>query len=1143
MNQESFQYNDVNGTGTDSESPSSGRCPVEQQRRLGRHPVTADKSRRRWSKEINMVIMECYFRCKPVDENGVPVRGYRQRMYKEWQERGPFTSTEQRIADQARAIRKNGWLTDMELEGIKRKVLNDDIQEGQANVERQDLNLTMYSEESNEVNNIEEKPADDSCHWEQIRQYPELNDDENGILNRLLEIMSNKEYTEITSFKKIDRWKLNIITQKVNKVCTYIETDNITQTNSLLRAASTLVGEILGLTIRGRIYQQKEPWWKRRIERSIKELRKHISILDRERKGELRSRMKYLELNKQYKLDKKGILIVIEELKQRLQTKTAKIKRYEQRINQFRQNRLFSTDKKKFFQEIDGTSRWDKVVPNAEESLRFWGGIWSDGDRHHNKEAEWLKNLKEEYSNDDLEQENVRITIEQVKNGCRKFPNWKAPGPDGVQGFWFKRVTSCHERIARQLNILIMNNDTLLPEWMTVGRTILCQKDPTKGNEVSNFRPISCLPLMWKLMTSILANNMYAYLEENSLLPSEQKGCRRKSRGTKDQLLIDQMILRDCKRRHTNLAMAWLDYRKAYDMVPHSWILECMEMFGIAENVRKFVAGSMKRWKTKLISSGEYLGTVNIRRGIFQGDSLSPLLFVISMIPLTLILRGVNAGYEFKGKKAKVNHLFFMDDLKLFGRTKDQIDSLVKTVHLFSGDIGMTLGVNKCSVVVMKRGKLTECDGIQLPNGEVIKQVEKAGYKYLGVLELDGVMESDMKEKFRKEYFRRFKVIFKSGLNDKNKCLAANMWAVSLLRYSGGILRWTKEELKRMDTKTRKIMTIHGALHPKSDVDRIYVPRGKGGRGLISCEGCIRGEENSLGWYIRNSSEYILQVLSESNIIDTETSTEPEEFKKVAIDELKNKWREKRMYGQFVREIKEDINESKSWNWVKNSDLKSSTTALIFSAQEQALRTNYTKFHIDKTSESPLCRLCGIKGESISHLISECSKLAQKQYKERHDSVAQNIHWELCGMYGFERENKWYDHIPQSVIENEETKILWDFTIQCDRYVQNRRPDIVVIEKSKQECKIIDIAVPNDNRVGSKEQEKIEKYQDLRQEIAHLWGMKKVQVIPIVIGALGMISQRLETWLGKIGVSIRTETLQKSTLLGTARILRRTLDM
>ena len=111
------------------------------------------------------------------------------------------------------------------------------------------------------------------------------------------------------------------------------------------------------------------------------------------------------------------------------------------------------------------------------------------------------------------------------------------------------------------------------------------------------------------------------------------------------------------------------------------------------------------------------------------------------------------------------------------------------------------------------------------------------------MLGLDGVTESDIQEKFRKEYFRRFEVIFKSDLNDKNKFLAAHMWAVSLLRYSREIIRWIIEELKRMDTKTRKIMTIHGAIHPKSDVDRIYVPRGKGSRGLISSEWCTRGEE------------------------------------------------------------------------------------------------------------------------------------------------------------------------------------------------------------------------------------------------------------------------------------------------------------
>ena len=138
-----------------------------------------------------------------------------------------------------------------------------------------------------------------------------------------------------------------------------------------------------------------------------------------------------------------------------------------------------------------------------------------------------------------------------------------------------------------------------------------------KGNAVDNFRPISCLPLLWKLMTGIIAESMYGILESNNILPNEQKGCKRESRGTKDQLLIEKMVLKDCKRRHTNLAMPWIDYRKALDMVPHSWIIECLEIFGIARNVEQFIRWSMAQWKTELTSCGERLGHVHIRRGIF----------------------------------------------------------------------------------------------------------------------------------------------------------------------------------------------------------------------------------------------------------------------------------------------------------------------------------------------------------------------------------------------------------------------------------------------------------------------------------------------------------------------------------------------
>ena len=124
-----------------------------------------------------------------------------------------------------------------------------------------------------------------------------------------------------------------------------------------------------------------------------------------------------------------------------------------------------------------------------------------------------------------------------------------------------------HKRIADQLNELL-NDKNDIPKWMNTGRTILCHKDPGKGNAVDNHRPITCLPLMWKLLTGMISNALHDFMESSSKLPIEQKGCRRKSGGTKDQLLIDKTVLNDCRRRHTNLGMTWIDYKKAYDMPP-----------------------------------------------------------------------------------------------------------------------------------------------------------------------------------------------------------------------------------------------------------------------------------------------------------------------------------------------------------------------------------------------------------------------------------------------------------------------------------------------------------------------------------------------------------------------------------------------
>ena len=166
------------------------------------------------------------------------------------------------------------------------------------------------------------------------------------------------------------------------------------------------------------------------------------------------------------------------------------------------------------------------------------------------------------------------------------------------------------------------------------------------------------------------------------------------------------------------------------------------------------------------MAGGQTLGIVNVRRGIFQGDSSSPLLFVVPLISLSMVLRQMKVRYYLENRNGLINHLLSMDDLKLYGKNEKQVDNLVNTVRIFSRDIGMEFGISKCAVLIMKRGKACACEGIVLPDAQVIRGLEGGdGYKYLGVLEADNVKHNDMKQSISKEYLRRIRKILKSKLN------------------------------------------------------------------------------------------------------------------------------------------------------------------------------------------------------------------------------------------------------------------------------------------------------------------------------------------------------------------------------------------
>ena len=222
--------------------------------------------------------------------------------------------------------------------------------------------------------------------------------------------------------------------------------------------------------------------------------------------------------------------------------------------------------------------------------------------------------------------------------------------------------------------------------------------------------------------------------------------------------------------------------------------------------------------------------------------------------------------------------------------------------------------------------------------------------------------------------------------------------------------------------------------------------------------------------------------------------------------------------------------------WLRKWNFKRETESLLIEAQDNAVRTNHIRARIYNTQQNNKCRRCGDRDETVNHIISECSKLVQKEYKTKHDWIGKVIHWEMCKKFKFDHTNKWYMHHPAPVLENDTHKLLWDFDIHTDHLNSSRRPDLI-INKKKRTCKIVDFTVPADHRIKLKECEKKDKYLDLARELKKLWNMK-VTIIPIVIGAFETVTKGT----GGVGVGGRVETIQTTALLRTARILRRVLE-
>ena len=250
------------------------------------------------------------------------------------------------------------------------------------------------------------------------------------------------------------------------------------------------------------------------------------------------------------------------------------------------------------------------------------------------------------------------------------------------------------------------------------------------------------------------------------------------------------------------------------------------------------------------------------------------------------------------------------------------------------------------------------------------------------------------------------------------------------------------------------------------------------------------------------------------------------------------------MYDQLPNYLQEGhIDIEMPFQWMEYTELKGETEGLITAAQDQALNTRYYSKHIIKHGSTDRCRMCHNQAETLDHIISGCQILAADKYLNRQNKVAAQLHLDICKHYVIKvNAQHWYQHNPEQVVENKKATILWDYQVKIDRHIPRNKPDLIIQEKESERWMIIDVAIPSDYNIQKKTTEKMNKYVDLQIECQRMWD-KKVEVIPVITGATGIVDMSIQSYLLKIPGKHNIYNLQRSAILGTAYIPRKVLSI
>ena len=323
--------------------------------------------------------------------------------------------------------------------------------------------------------------------------------------------------------------------------------------------------------------------------------------------------------------------------------------------------------------------------------------------------------------------------------------------------------------------------------------------------------------------------------------------------GTVDQLIIDRCIMEEVKQYHKNLAVAFYDYKKAYDKVHNDWMIRVYEWIGIPKQLMQLIEQLMSKWKTRLEvwNDGEKMMSrwIDISCGFLQGDSYSPVGFCISEIPVCKLLQQ-SKGYRIREPGNRIvnrTHSLFVDDLKQYQESHQKLKDVNKMLVQASLDTGACYGVSKCAEIIFEHGKMTKGKGLQVleERMQMMDSDENEIYKFLGVEQADGIKTKAVFERVKAEVTKRVRMLVDTELRDANLISAINAKVIPVASYPMNISKFSNGELNQLDQVIKKELRAKNMLGRQASDERLYLKRGCRWKRTDIHERCIQRNQAS----------------------------------------------------------------------------------------------------------------------------------------------------------------------------------------------------------------------------------------------------------------------------------------------------------